>query len=59
MNLTNEIRAHDAERAEIERLFAQWTAAGNLPELVTTCRPEKTMTTMAQQNVASWENGRG
>lgn len=44
------------ERAEIARQLAEWTAAGGLPELVTTCRQEKTMQTMREANVAAWED---
>ena len=47
------------ERAEIARQLAEWTAAGGLPELVTTCRDEKTMATMREANVAAWEGRHG
>ena len=43
------------ERAEIARQLAEWTGAGGLPELVTTCRQEKTMMTMRELNACTWE----
>lgn len=56
MVTASEIAMKDPERAEIERLFADWIAAGNLPELSVTCRQEKTMQTMRQFNACTWED---
>ena len=43
------------ERAELEALLAAWQAKGGIPQLVTTCRQEKTMATMRETNAAAWE----
>lgn len=52
----HDVRARDPERAELQRQFDEWRAAGNLPELVTTCRPEKMAPSQSERNAATWEN---
>ena len=44
------------ERAELEALMADWQAKGGIPQLVTTCRQEKTMQNMRQLNANTREN---
>jgi len=56
MTTAAQIAMKDAERAEIERLFADWTAAGNMPELSVSCRQEKTMMNMRELNACTWED---
>jgi hypothetical protein len=51
-----EIAHKDAERAELEALMADWQAQGGIPQLVTTCRQEKAMATMAEANAATWRD---
>lgn len=58
MTTPAEIASKDPERAEIERLFAEWTAAGHVPEYPTTCRTAKTMATLAESNAATWKDRR-
>lgn len=59
MTTAAEIAHKDAERAELEALMADWQAKGGIPQLVTTCRAEKTMATMREANVAAWEGRHG
>ena len=47
------------ERAELEALMADWQAKGGIPQLVTTCRQEKTMQNMRQLNACTWESKNG
>ena len=56
MTTPAEVHAKDAERAELEALMAQWQAAGGIPQIVSTCRQEKTMQTMRQLNACTWED---
>lgn len=56
MTTAAEIAHKEAERAEIQALFADWQAKGGIPQLVTTCRAEKTMATMAESNAATWRD---
>lgn len=43
------------ERAELEALMADWQAKGGIPQLVTTCRQEKTMMNMRELNACTWD----
>ena len=54
----HEVRAKDSERAEIEAQLSAFLAAGGIPELVTTCRQEKTFQSQAERNAATFEDRR-
>lgn len=51
---THEVRAKDSERAEIESQLSAFLAAGGIPEIVTTCRPEKMSQSQAERNAATF-----
>ncbi len=54
----HEVKAKDAERAELAAQYAAWVAAGNMPEVVTSCRPAKTFQSQAERNAATFEDRR-
>lgn len=50
----HEVKAKDPERAELQRQLEEWRAAGGIPEIVTTCRQEKTFQSQAERNAATF-----
>ncbi len=50
----HEVKAKDAERAELAAQYAAWVAAGNMPEVVTSCRQEKTFQSQTGRNAATF-----
>lgn len=54
----HDIRARDPEREELAAQYAAWVAAGNMPEVVTSCRQEKTFQSQAERNAATFEDRR-
>lgn len=54
----HEIRARDHEREALSRQLEEWRAAGGIPEIVTTCRQEKTFQSQAERNAATFEDRR-
>lgn len=50
----HDVKAKDPEREALARQLSDFLAAGGIPELVTTCRPEKTAASQAERNAATW-----
>ncbi len=50
----HEVKAKDTEREELAAQYAAWVAAGNMPEVVTSCRQEKIFQSQAERNAATF-----
>lgn len=54
----HEVKAKDSEREAIARQLQEFLSAGGIPEIVTTCRPEKVSISQAERNAMTFENSR-
>jgi len=54
----HEVKAKDSERQRIAKQLEEWRAAGGIPEIVTTCRQEKTIASLSEKAAATWEDKR-
>lgn len=50
----HEVRAKDSEREALAAQLSAFLAAGGIPEVVTTCRPEKMSQSQAERNAATF-----